>query len=199
MDSWYPSHIAVARCTLLYVLLPVVTTTHHPRAFSGIDPQERIEFFFRQHWIRLLPPLFTTAGASASILALGWISSSDHVILVALSICFILVHLRFLQFVYRHFLQLVIVTGTKIHYIKRTLLSINTHHTIDLRMLQDVVRNQSGPVQTVFRYGSIHLDFGIHEQRIHFVPKISTVHQNILTLWRSLRAPPPTQDSPRTK
>ncbi len=154
--------------------------------FQGSDAQEMLQFYFRQHWIRLLWPLLRTVFFTALIVLAGWAALAEriapHAMLITLALLFILCHLLFLGRLYRHFLTLVIVTDRKVHYIKKTLLSVNDQHSIDFHILQNVLSRQVGVVQSLFGYGSLILDTRIRELRVHFVPRIGWVYGRIMEL-----------------
>jgi hypothetical protein len=154
--------------------------------FQGSDPREMLQFFFRQHWIRLLWPAARTLFWSALIIGAGAVAygvgGAWHPILAALALLFVFCHLQLLARVYRHFLTIIIVTDRKFHHVKRNLLSLNDHHTVDIAMLQDVVRRQSGIVQSVMGYGTVILDVNGKPMRIHFVPHLSDTHEGIMKL-----------------
>ena len=159
--------------------------------FQGKDPEEQFQFYFRQHWIRLLNPFSQLLlGTFCIVLGVSLLSSNAvvvdlstrHALALMLAALFLLLHFRFLARFYRYFLYVFIVTDKKIHRIKKTLLTFNDHQSIDLASLQNIDKRQHGVVQNLFGFGSIVLDAQETQMRIHFVPRIKQCYESIVHL-----------------
>ena len=165
--------------------------------FQGKDEKEIFQFYFRQHWIRLLGPFSRMILWSAAIIAVGFfmigtLKVTDdflrHGMLLALCFLFALIQLSFLMRFYVHFLYVIIITDCKIHRIKKNLFSIDDHQAIDIWTLQDIHRCQHGIIQNIFSYGSLILESQETTLKIHFVPQIARKHEQILHLRETARA-----------
>jgi len=156
--------------------------------FQGKDHREHFQFYFRQHWIRLLWPFFRMIFWSLVLLTTGWIIffyltvsdvSARHGILLGLYLILATVHIRFLLRIYTYFLYVIIVTDRKVHRVKKTLFSIDDHQSMDIWTFQDVLKQQHGVVQNMLGFGSLILEAQDSELRLHFVPHISTIHHRL--------------------
>lgn len=168
----------------------------HHVDFQGKDPEEHFQFYFRQHWIRLLGPASSMLFWTAMVLLAGWLiffnlappdTSTRHGILFGLFLIFATVHIRFLLRLYTYFLYVIIVTDRKVHRVKKTLFSIDDHQSIDIWTFQDVVKQQHGLIQNVFGYGSLILESQDSKLRLHFVPKISAIHHRLVQIRERAR------------
>ncbi len=164
--------------------------------FQGKDPEERFIFFFRQHWIRLMTPLVrmlleALGIATALYLSLGPMRPEDPTLLhaIVLLLCALLwgTQLAFLARFYRHFLYVAVITNRKIHRIKKTLLTVDDHETIDLQALQDIRKSQHGPMQNIFGFGSLILEAQNTKLKLHFVPRIVRTYNQLMTLRERVR------------
>lgn len=156
--------------------------------FQGKDEHEQFQFYFRQHWIRLLVPFLLMMIWSAGIIILGYVSLVNigvddaftrHGILFCLFLFFVFVQWRFLVRLYGHALYVVIVTDRKVHRIKKTLLTFNDHQTVDIWTLQDMQKSQHGVIQYFFNYGTIILEAQDTELRLHFVPRVNMMYDRM--------------------
>lgn len=161
-----------------------------------MDERERFQFYFRQHWIRLLGPLAWMIILSIVILGIGYLSffsvhindpSSRHAVLLLLFACFMFVHLRFLVRFYAHWLHIIIVTDRKVHRIKKTLLAFDDHQTVDLWTVQDINKRQHGIIQYLFNFGTIVLEAQDTQIRLHFIPHVDRMHQRFSHLREMAR------------
>jgi membrane protein YdbS with pleckstrin-like domain len=156
-------------------------------SFQGQDPHEHFQFYFRQHWMRMLWPAFRallgTLGIVAIALALAWsgvsTTSGRMVTIVLMMFFLVIVQLQFLERFYRYFLFMVIITDQKIHRIKKTLFSRDDHQMISLWALQELQKSQRGPIQNLLGFGTIVLEAQDTQIRLHFVPDI-TKHYGVL-------------------
>lgn len=181
--------------------------------FQGKDPGETFQFYFRQHWIRLLPSFCRMLGGMLLTFGLGYVlfitvgitdPFARRLILLILLTTFILTQLEFLLRFYRYFLYVIIVTDKRVHRIKKTLITTDEHETMDLWMLQDIDKRQRGIIQNLFGFGSLTLDAQDSELRIHFTPRIAEKYRVIASLrerarWQmpgSLRGMQPMQPIP---
>ncbi len=164
--------------------------------FSGKHPEEGFRFYFRQHWIRLVWPslrvLLYTAVTILSLTVLFGIAGIDdpgmrHFLFLLIITFFVASHIVFLARFYRYFLYVIILTDRRVHRIKRTLLAFDDHQSIDLAAIQDIHKFQHGVIQNVFGFGSIILEAQETHLRIHFIPRIARVYEQILHLHREVR------------
>lgn len=180
----------------------MVEETHqHSRDidFPGRHKGEELQFYFRQHWIRLWWParrlliwtivfgigVFGTARAFGST----DLVSLRRITLVALSIFFLLTQLSFLIQFYKYFLYVIIVTDKKIHRIKKTMLTVDDHQSIDLWTLEDISKNQHGIIQNMLGFGTLVLVMQTQDAlRIHFTPYINEKHSVIMRLREQARS-----------
>ncbi len=155
-------------------------------AFQGKDTHEVLQFYFRQHWIRLVVPFawmmfWITLVIIAGYIAFFSVGVSDsftrHGILIGLFLIFAFVQWRFLVRFYAYALYVIVVTDRKVHRIKKTLLTYNDHQTIDIWTLQDIHKNQHGIIQYLFNYGTIILESQETVLRLHFVPRVDKIYQ----------------------
>ncbi len=156
--------------------------------FQGRDEREQFQFYFHQHWIRLVKPFLTTAFWSAVVIAAGYTlffnfevtnPQNRHGMLIALFCIFAVVHLSFMMRFYTYFLYVIVVTDRRVHRIKKTLLSIDDHQTIDIWTFQDIHKWQHGPIQNLLGFGTLVLESNDTELRLHFVPRIARIHERI--------------------
>lgn len=156
--------------------------------FQGKDEHEHFQFYFRQHWIRLIKPLCITIFWSALILGTGYMifstiemkdSQTRHGIILGFYSLFVIVHWNFLVRFYTYFLYIVVITDRRVHRIKKTLFSIDDHQTIDIWQLQDIHKWQHGLIQNLFGFGSLILESQNTVLRIHFVPRIGKIYDRI--------------------
>ena len=164
--------------------------------FPGQGQDETVQFYFRQHWIRLARPLgkmllwlallMVGLAIAPQITAPGQ-DATRHVLLLLLCSFLIFSQLEFLMKFYHHFLHVIIITDRKIHRIKKTLFVIDDHQSIDVSALQDVHKSQRGIVQNMFGFGTLTLEAQESVLRIHFVPDIAQKYHEILRLrgWSS--------------
>lgn len=172
----------------------MVTAGHH--AFPGKDYDEFLVLYFRQHWIRLLSRMLRLALQTLLILAAGWVSfveldlgggRTDRTMAVILATAFLLTQFEFLGLLYGYFLRVTIFSDKKVHRIKKTLLLIDDHRSIDVAMLQNISKSQHGFLQAVFGYGSLVLDAQDSELRLHFVPHVQKKIETLLELRERAR------------
>lgn len=167
-----------------------------PLLFPGKDLEEECIFYFRQHWIRLVGPFLRMMGASALVIIAGLVLMSPapvsslglrHTTLLILSALLLFVHLDFLLHFYRYFLYVIIITDKKLHRIKKTLIAVDDHESMDLWVLQDIHKSQHGPIQNLLGFGSLVLEAQNTTLRLHFVPKISDCYDEMMRLKEQAR------------
>lgn len=110
-----------------------------------------------------------------------------HGVLLLVFGFFTLVQWEFLVRFYRHFLSVIIVTDKKIHRIKKTLVFLDTHQSIDLWVLQDIKKTQRGIIQNILGFGTLILEAQDSELRIHFTPKIGKRYNDLMHLRERAR------------
>lgn len=158
--------------------------------FQGQDPQEEFQFYFRQHWIRMVQPtvamVFQTLGIGVIAYMLYWTQASSELVrgmtTVALLLFFLAIQWQFLLRFYSYFLSVVVVTDQKVHRIKKTPFSIDDHQMISLWALQELKKAQHGPIQNLLGFGTIIMEAQDTQLRIHFVPRISYHYSVLLEL-----------------
>lgn len=156
--------------------------------FQGKADSEHFEFYFRQHWIRLVAPLVRMLTGTVVLAGTGYVmffvltvpdDASRHGLLIALLLLFMLLQLSFLHRFYIYFLYVIVVTDRRVHRIKKTLFSIDDHQTIDIWTFQDIDKLQRGPIQNLFGFGSLTLESQNTTLTIHFVPRINKIQKRI--------------------
>lgn len=166
--------------------------------FPGKDQGEEFQFYFRQHWIRLWWPIrrlivWTVVigiGAWIDVITFGTDDTilMRHAILIILGLCLLYVHLSFLVSFYKYFLYIIIVTDKKVHRIKKTMLTVDDHQSIDLWTLEDITKNQHGLIQNMLGFGTLVLVMQTQDAlRIHFTPFIAQKHEMIMRLREGAR------------
>lgn len=180
--------------------LPMVNArnTYGQIDFPGKDQGEEFQFYFRQHWIRLWWPLqrliFGTMAVIGAIILTRSIfegaeaETTRHAIALMLCVIFLFIQLSFLAAFYKYFLYVIIVTDKKVHRIKKTLLTVDDHQSIDLWTLEDITKNQHGVFQNILGFGTLVLVMQAKNAlKIHFTPFISTKHDIIMGLREQAR------------
>jgi len=164
--------------------------------FQGKDRDEEYQFYFHQHWIRLLWPftrliLWNILIVGSGILMLTTTNFTEpltrHTVLTLLTTFFLLAHFEFLMRLYRYLLYVIVVTDKRVHRIKKTLLTLDDHESTDLWVLQDIDKRQHGLVQNLMGYGSLILQAQDTEIRIHFTPKIAARYEALTRLREQAR------------
>lgn len=165
--------------------------------FPGKDPDEKFCFYYRQHWMRLMPRLLRMMSGSIVVLTIGYIaffvvqidaSFPRRLILLFLIFLFLYFQLEFLAAFYRHFLYIIVITDKKVHRIKRTLITIDDHESIDLWVLQDINKSQRGIIQNLLGFGTLILSAQDSVLRLHFTPNIAERSEDIMHLRERARA-----------
>ncbi len=187
----------------MYVPLFAMVNTLSARGtteFPGQHPEESFQFYFHQHWLRLFVPFMRLMGytillaIAVVILFVGEGPSEQgtrHMVIIGLSLIFLLLHVGFMIRFYAYFLYVFIITDKRVHRLKKTLLTIDDHQTIDLWQLQDIHKVQHGLFQNFLHFGSLSLEAQETVMRIHFVPRIDDVYAKILYLREQARPLPP--------
>ncbi len=162
-----------------------------PVDFQGRHPGEQFQFYFRQHWIRMIWPfartvLFTLLLALTGFLTFFFADITEpvarHGILLLLLVFLAIVQFDFLIRFYRYFLYVTVVTDRSVHRIKKTMLTIDDHESIDLSVLQDVNKSQRGLFQNLLGFGTLTLEAQESMLRIHFTPRITERHGELMRL-----------------
>lgn len=105
-----------------------------------------------------------------------------------LTLFFVLVYFEFLVRFYRYLLYVVVVTDKKVHRIKKTIITLDDHLSVDLWMMQDIEKSQNGIMQNLLRFGTIILEVQETVMRLHFVPNIASKYEQIMYLREQARA-----------
>jgi hypothetical protein len=168
-----------------------------PAMFGDKDHIEQFQFYFRQHWIRMLWPILTMMSGTLIVLAVGitvfgFVTLPNEIVrricLLFLTAFLLGLHFQFVARFYRHFLYIIVVTDRRIHRIKKQLLSLDDHQCIDLGSLQEIQKRQHGIVQNMLGFGSLILEAQETELKIHFVPRISHQYATIMHIQAELAA-----------
>lgn len=159
--------------------------------FQGQSSDEAVQFYFRQHWIRLIPPLFrlllwtvflaTVLGITVSFTGTEG-EMARRAALMLITFFFIISQVEFLMRFLGYFLYVIVVTDRKIHRIKKTLFAVDDHQSIDLRMLQDIHKHQHGLIQNILGFGSLILEAQDTVLKVHFTPRIAKKHTTLMHL-----------------
>ncbi|HVW67000.1 MAG TPA: hypothetical protein VHA78_04715 [Candidatus Peribacteraceae bacterium] len=179
----------------------MVNGEHQPSRdidFPGRHKGEEFQFYFRQHWIRLWWParrllIWTIVFGIGIFVTSRSFEGADldfvrRASLIALSVFFLLTQLSFLVQLYTYFLYVIIVTDKKIHRIKKTMLTVDDHQSIDLWTLEDISKNQHGIIQNMLGFGTLVLVMPTQDAlRIHFTPFINEKHGIIMRLREQAR------------
>ncbi len=164
--------------------------------FQGKHADEEFHLYYHQHWIRLLWPFTKLLAWNVLIASIGYLTfvpfpiednMTRRALLVLFTVFFLFAHCEFLARFYRYFLSIVVVTDRKVHRIKKTLLTIDDHQSVDLWMLQDMMKSQHSIVQKIFGFGSITLEAQDTILRLHFVPHIHEMYEKIMFLREQAR------------
>lgn len=167
--------------------------------FPGKDRAERVQFYFRHHWVKIVWPLtrlifWTVVFLLGSVLVENMVPAESVLLRRALLLIllgfFLLSNFLILLQTYKHLLWVTIVTDKKIHRIRKSLLLINEHQSIDLWTLEDISMDQRGIMQNIFGYGSLHMimqakDVGM---TIRYTPGIVEKHRRIMILREKARS-----------
>lgn len=113
--------------------------------------------------------------------------NTRRLFLITMSLLLFVSHAEFLMCFYRYFLYIIIITDKKVHRIKKTLLAIDDHQSVDLWMLQDIYKCQHGIIQNFLRYGSLILEAQDTVVRIHFVPNIAKRYGHLIQMRETAR------------
>ncbi|MEI8229534.1 MAG: hypothetical protein WCG83_00150 [Candidatus Peregrinibacteria bacterium] len=159
--------------------------------FQGKDEEEHFQFYFHQHWIRMLWPTFRLilwnvliVAAGFAILGTGSLNEPyiRQTILLILTAFFLLSHFEYLDRWFHYLLYVIVVTDKKLHRIKKTLITTDDHESTDLWVIQDIHKRQHGIIQNLLGYGSLILEAQETEVRVHFTPLISQRYEQLMHL-----------------
>ncbi|HLC76152.1 MAG TPA: hypothetical protein VJB82_03515 [Candidatus Peribacterales bacterium] len=165
--------------------------------FEGQHADEELHFYCYQHSIRLLWPLTKLVAWNVLIAGLGYLTFvpvpiedplTRRALLTLFTVFFLFAHIEFLARFYRYFLYVIVATDRKIHRIKKTLLLIDDHQSIDLSMLQDMMKSQHSIIQKLFGFGTITLEAQDSMMRLHFMPHIHETYEMLMHLREVARA-----------
>ncbi|MDO8468391.1 MAG: hypothetical protein Q7S29_01385 [Candidatus Peribacter sp.] len=165
--------------------------------FQGKDQDEEFQFYFHQHWIRLLWPITRLIILNLFMVGIGVVilfstqfadPISRRTILTILTVFALILHFEFLVRFYCYLLYIIIVTDKRVHRIKKTLITTDDHESTDLWVLQDIHKRQRGLVQNLFGYGSLILQAQETEIRIHFTPAINRRYEALTRLREQARS-----------
>lgn len=193
------AHTLSAVCHLRFPLAAMVVHKSCDMAdldFQGKHADEEMVFYFHQHWIRLLWPFVKMILWNVFVFGAGYatfvIANTEDILtrrlmLNIFTIFFTLTHFGFLVSLYKYLLYVIVITDKKIHRIKKTLLSINDHQSIDLWMLQDINKCQHSIIQNIFGFGSIILEAQETVLRLHFIPHVEKNCERFMDIRERVR------------
>ena len=140
--------------------------SHKDRFFRGQGHEEHVLAFCRRHWPGLI---FEITGFVIAIIAIIFFVLFYTLIRQALSpalynfIIFTCAPLliyyfhRFFLILFRHHLTVIIITNIRILSITKSIYFINEKETVDLLMIQDVHKYQSGFFENMFNFGDLYI------------------------------------------
>ncbi len=176
------------------MVIPV--RTRGTTEFQGKYPEEQFQFYFRQHWIRLFMPFARMILITAIIATMGYFlvelsfasgTGSRHIVIIMILLIFAIVQLEFLIHFYNHCLYMVVVTDRRIHRIKKTLFITDDQQSIDLWVIQDIVKSQHGIIQNTLRFGSLRVEAQESLLRLHFIPQVGKKYEELMHLREKAR------------
>ena len=165
--------------------------------FQGKDANEDFQFYFHQHWVRLIWPFVKNLIYSAFIITVGYITFitvgiedalTRRILLLVFGLLFLITNIELISRFYRYFLYVIVITDKKVHRIKKTLLTFDDHQSMDLWMLQDINKCQHGVIQNLFQFGSLILEAQDTVLRLHFVPSIPKKYAMFMRLRERARS-----------
>jgi len=165
--------------------------------FQGKHAGETFQFQFHQHWIRMVWPVVKLLIWNALIFGIGYSifymtfiedALTRRIALSMLTLFFVLAHFEFLVRFYRYLLYVVVITDKKVHRIKKTLITLDDHLSVDLWMMQDIEKCQKGIIQNILQFGTIILEVQDTVMRLHFVPRIGQKYEKIMYLREHARS-----------
>lgn len=106
-------------------------------------------------------------------------TASRHGLLIGLCFLLAIVQWAFLIRFYTYFLYVIIVTDRRIHRIKKTLITVDDHQTIDIWTLQDINKSQHGPLQNILGFGTILFESQDTVLKLHFIPQVRNIYHKI--------------------
>lgn len=194
------SHNHPNRHSCIRYLLRMVVHSEPTEAdinFQGKHADEQLQFYFHQHWIRMLWPLTKLILVNALVLSIGYVlfrvltiedDAARRLLLTLFTAFFLITNFEFLVRFYRYLLYVIVVTDKKIHRIKKSLFMLDDHQSMDLWMLQDIFKCQHGIIQNILRFGTLILEAQETIIRIHFAPSVSEKYEKLMHLREQARS-----------
>ena len=155
------------------------------------SPGERLLFWFREHWVRLIPSFLTALAFSAialiaSFFILGYPPSGDpvsrHRVLVIVSTILVLVSLIIVVALLNYFLSITLVTDRRIQQIVRTVFLRDDHRSIEISAIQEIDKKQAGLLRAILGYGDLVLRAENTIATIAAVPRVDDVYNALMNL-----------------
>lgn len=162
-------------------------------SFPGKHPGEQLQFFYRQHWLRLTRTFWLTVAGTVLYGFALWLivelpeDDTRRLLLTIATWSYMFLQLVILARIYRYFLYVIVITDQKIYRIKKTLVAVDDRQTIDLWSLSDVTMHQHGLFQNLFGFGTLVLH-GNETLKIHFTPRLRDKLHRISVLRSQARA-----------
>jgi len=197
-DSSFTYNYSDRHCSICN-LFRMVVHSDLPEAdinFQGKHADEELQFYFHQHWIRMLWPLTKLILINALVLSIGYVlflvltiedAAARRLLLTLFTAFFLITNFEFLIRFYRYLLYVIVVTDKKIHRIKKSLFMLDDHQSMDLWMLQDIFKCQHGLIQNILRFGTLILEAQETIIRIHFAPSVSEKYERLMHLREQAR------------
>lgn len=168
------------------------------RHFKGQLETERVECFFRKHWIVLTKDLLgfimflgVLAFTAFHFSSIYNFFSQDSLVITVLAFIIIgvftvYIHKFFLRFI-RYFLDIVILTNYRIVILDKSLFLHNTKEALDLNQIQNIEKEQVGILQNMLKYGNIMIILAASSavKKIYFVPNADFHFRKINKLKRA--------------
>lgn len=167
--------------------------------FKGQLDEEQVLFFFRRHWLKIMPnlmnlfiiflflttaiiftgPLFKNTAVNVEVLA--WIYFA------VLLFFLILTHHQFLKIFHYH-LDTVILTNVRLVILDKSVYLRDSRDSVDILKIQDVNKKQNGIFPRLFDYGTLVITLAGSDTMItielvptpdHYFKRINKIKQEI--------------------
>lgn len=133
--------------------------------FKGQLENEEVFFFFRRHWMKIIPGIYLI-GFSLLLFFLALVFSesifksvnfSIHTIkwifLLIFTVLMVVIHYEFMEIFHYH-LHTVVLTNMRLVIVDKSIFFKDSRESIDLLKIQEVNKKQNGIFPTVLNYGT---------------------------------------------
>ncbi len=158
------------------------TQNYKDKHFKGQQNNEQLICFFRQHWLSVMPRLFTMIiFLLIAVFFLFSVPPSHEIgteliptlygigFLVFSIFGTIYLHLFFLSLI-SHYTNVTMLSSNRLVMVNKTVYLRNTHESIDLRLIEDVSKTQQGLIKNILNYGEVIITLSDLSKVIRFVP-----------------------------